>query len=267
MQENRTTSFDVLATNYDQSFTASFTGYHQRAMVRKWLSEFFKDKASLNILEINCGTGEDALWLASLGHKVIATDASLAMIETAKRKLLFNPSAKADFRVCTFAQLKYQFAEQKFDLVFSNFSGLNCISPAELKSLSGDILKLLNPNGFFALVVFGKHCLWESFYYLAKLDPKHAFRRWTNRRVTVFLKENDRQDIFYYSIRHIKQLLNLKLVAVKPVGLFIPPSYLEGKMKKHKMFSKLLIWLECHFGSTFLSAFADHTYILLKNEQ
>ena len=38
------------------------------------------------MLEINCGTGIDADWLAKKGHFVIASDISSKMIEIAKKK-------------------------------------------------------------------------------------------------------------------------------------------------------------------------------------
>ena len=38
------------------------------------------------MLEINCGTGIDADWLAKKGHFVIASDISSKMIEIAKNK-------------------------------------------------------------------------------------------------------------------------------------------------------------------------------------
>src|SRR5829696_5009364 len=120
-------AFDVLAADYDDAFSKTAIGFHQRTVSRKWLQVFLAGKASLKILEINCGTGDDALWLASLGHEVVATDRSGKMIEHAKGKLAFyNKRNAPQFSVCDFKDLHIQFANQQFDLVFSNFAGLNC---------------------------------------------------------------------------------------------------------------------------------------------
>ncbi|WP_315817338.1 methyltransferase domain-containing protein [Paraflavitalea speifideaquila] len=81
-------AFDVLAADYDTSFSHSLTGHAQRMVSRAWLQSFLAGKGTLRILEINCGTGEDALWLASLGHTVIATDQSERMIGEAREKQL-----------------------------------------------------------------------------------------------------------------------------------------------------------------------------------
>ena len=40
---------------------------------------------------MNCGTGEDARWLASQGMQVLATDISAPMIEVAQCKLAGLP--------------------------------------------------------------------------------------------------------------------------------------------------------------------------------
>jgi len=56
------TAFDQLAADYDQRFTYSIIGRAQRDSILKILSNTFK--ANDNILELNCGTGEDAIFLA-----------------------------------------------------------------------------------------------------------------------------------------------------------------------------------------------------------
>ena len=79
-------AFDTLAAEYDLQFTTSLVGREQRRCTRKWLSRVVAGQNKLQILEINCGTGEDALWLSKMGHEVIATDQSPAMIAKAKQK-------------------------------------------------------------------------------------------------------------------------------------------------------------------------------------
>src|ERR1700750_2270801 len=98
-----TSVFDNMASTYDADFTMSGIGKLQRERVWFFLSALLQKKgAALKILEINCGTGEDALRLAALGHQVIATDASAVMIETAKAKLPGTLEAKLQFVQCAF---------------------------------------------------------------------------------------------------------------------------------------------------------------------
>ena len=77
-------AFDTLAENYDAHFTRSSIGRAQRDAVWRKAVEVFRGE--LSILELNCGTGEDALFLASQGHRVTALDASRAMIDRASQR-------------------------------------------------------------------------------------------------------------------------------------------------------------------------------------
>jgi ubiquinone/menaquinone biosynthesis C-methylase UbiE len=70
----------------------------------------------LKILEINCGTGEDALHFAEMGHEVVAIDESKVMIEKSQQKLyrskINNPQIK--FIQCSFSGLIDHFKNEKF---------------------------------------------------------------------------------------------------------------------------------------------------------
>lgn len=264
---NEQAAFDVLAADYDTAFGQSLTGQAQRLVSRSWLQSFLQGKGKLRILEINCGTGDDALWLASLGHTVIATDQSPRMIQEAREKVPAGiPGANPVFRVCSFEALYSTFHDQQFDLVFSNFAGLNCLSPQQLARLSQALQQLLTDDGYIAAVIFGKYCWWETCYYLLKGDRRNAFRRWTHQPVLARLTATVSQPVFYYSVRRFVQgLPSFSLLAKKPVGLFIPPSYMEHNMRRNKRVFDFLVKLERLVQPGALcSALADHTYLLLK---
>lgn len=258
MLMSKRSQFDVLAGHYDVVFTKSRTGRAQRMMSRKWLQPLLT--GTMHILEINCGTGEDAYWLAKQGHMVTATDQSNRMIAMAKAKGVHtNPS----FYTCAFDTLIKTFPKQQFDLVFSNFAGMNCVSPADLFVLSSELHALLKPGGHLAAVIFGKHCLWELLYYLGKGKMRAACRRWTNKPVMVPLADGVYQPVYYYSISRFAQLMYpMQLVQKKPVGLFIPPSYMEGAMQQRRHFFRTLEHLEQR--AAWLPSLADHVFLLFK---
>jgi SAM-dependent methyltransferase len=262
-------AFDVLAADYDTSFSHSLTGQAQRMVSRAWLQSFLAGKGMLRILEINCGTGEDAIWLASLGHTVIATDQSEHMIHEARAKTLpDSPYASPIFIACSFETLSSHFNDEMFDLVFSNFAGLNCISPVQLTTLNQQLQQLLTADGHIAAVIFGKYCWWETCYYLLRADRRNAFRRWTRKPVMARLTDSVSQPIFYYSVRRfMKSMRPFYLLEKRPIGLFIPPSYMEHSMQRNKRVFGLLVKLEQLIQRvSFCSALADHTYLLLKKQ-
>jgi ubiquinone/menaquinone biosynthesis C-methylase UbiE len=270
MRLNKATTFNVLAGAYDTGFVESLTGSAQRRVTYKWLRPLLAGKPNMQLLEINCGTGADAFWMAQKGHAVTATDASPAMIEKAQRKAVLTPAPNQPvFQICAFDQLLTTFPGRQFDGIVSNFAGLNCVAPAAMNGLANQFYQLLKPGGYFAAVLFGKYCLWETMYYLLKAQPTQAFRRWTNKKVMVPLSAHVQQPVYYYSIKAFTQLMApLQLIEKKPVGLCIPPSWMEGFMQKHRRFYQNLVqWEEKTGNASMATSLADHAFLLFKKEE
>ena len=53
--------FDIPSKNYDSVFTFSEIGKAQRQRVYHFASKYINPATPLDILELNCGTGEDAI--------------------------------------------------------------------------------------------------------------------------------------------------------------------------------------------------------------
>ena len=77
--------FDQMAADYDDVFTRSMIGRAQRDSVWSVLNRTFR--SGDHILELNCGTGEDALFLSRNSIAVTACDASEQMIAVASSRL------------------------------------------------------------------------------------------------------------------------------------------------------------------------------------
>jgi ubiquinone/menaquinone biosynthesis C-methylase UbiE len=263
---NAESPFDTLASTYDADFTGSNIGRLQRERVWSFLQGLLIAKqGSLKIMEINCGTGEDAVRLALLGHKVIAADASAAMIEKAKEKSASYPiDLPVQFVVCSFEQLSALFANEQFDLVFSNFGGLNCIDQTALEQLSKDLYALIKPGGHLFFVIMGRCCLWEIFYYGTRGKLRTALRKF--RKSVNFTVNGTTIPVHYYSPAIIKKIFttSFSFLQQHPVGLFIPPSYLEKKFELRPRWLDRLNRLEKSSGYSFLSLFADHFCINFK---
>ncbi len=75
------TPFDKIALTYDELFTNTAIGKLQRNIVRKYLDETLPTNQRISILELNCGTGEDAVYFAKKGFDVLATDVSDDMLK------------------------------------------------------------------------------------------------------------------------------------------------------------------------------------------
>ncbi len=74
-------AFDKVAVSYDELFTRTSIGRAQREQVWKRLEKAFAPGD--RVLELNCGTGEDARYLGQRGRSILACDASAMMINVA----------------------------------------------------------------------------------------------------------------------------------------------------------------------------------------
>ena len=252
-------SFDPVADLYDETFSNTRIGKAQRDIVWKYLRK--KNLINKNILELNCGTGVDAIYLAQK-NRVTATDASEVMLGITEAKI-YQDDLQSNCKTILW-NLNDQFTgdkEEKYDLIFSNFGGLNCISPEALKNLSSELYSLLKPGGEMIFVVMGRKCLWESFYFLLKGKFRSIFRRRKKEALIALIGENSFIKTWYYSPKQLKRILetNFNFTLQKPVGFFIPPSYLESYFKQKKGFLRFLVRMERSISSvSILSNYADH---------
>lgn len=257
--------FDAVASIYDQSFSNTLIGKAQRDIVWKYLDQHLPANP-ISILEINCGTGEDATYLAGKGHSVLATDASTEMIQIVSQKISTNNLSNKIETAIWDLNNPFPFANKKFDLIFSNFGGINCLSPDALKKLNTTCSQLLNENGKLIFVVMGRFCLMESIYFLLKGKFKSAFRRSSKKPVQAKIGGDGMIDIWYYKpselIRNFSP--DFKYVTKRPVGLFVPPSYLENYFSKRKKTFRLFLKVDRTFSSmSFTSSLSDHYIIEL----
>lgn len=109
-----------------------------------------------SILDVGCGTGEDALWLAAQGYAVHGIDPSSAMISEANAKAARSGSS-ATFE-CRSLEA-FGGTAQRFDTVVSNFGALNCVPLATWTEI---VPRLLTPSGRGFVVLMGRKPLPEN---------------------------------------------------------------------------------------------------------
>src|SRR5579862_3091860 len=149
-------AFDSIAERYDELFTQSLIGRAQRRVVWDELARAFSPFD--HVFELNCGTGEDALFLARRGVSVLACDASPAMISVAQRRSVSEaPEANLQFQILSNESLDRLRPNIQFDGAFSNFSGLNCVE--DISPIARNLGKLVRSNGHLILCVSSRFCL------------------------------------------------------------------------------------------------------------
>lgn len=252
-------AFDQHASDYDSVFTHSETGKRQRRRVHRYLSRYIDPSVLPQVLELNCGTGEDAVWLAARGHQVTATDLSAQMLEKARKKAE-TAGLVIRFEKAAFEEISGKFETGSFDFIFSDFGGLNCTDRQGLEKLARDCHRLLKPGGRFIAVIMGDQCSWEKFYFRLKGDQKKMHRR--KEKNGTETKIGDAVfTTWYYAPEEIRMIFSpgFRFIRNIPVGWAIPPSYLEPRFKNRKLLLGFLSAIESLFSPfSFTSCRADH---------
>ena len=252
-------AFDRIAQVYDQRFTDSLIGRAQREAVWRVLTKTFHANDSL--LELNCGTGEDAIFLASKGISVFACDASPQMIARATQRLQHDaPPTTVVFCDLPTERIGELHPDVPFDGAFSNFSGLNCV--ANLDAVASSLANLVKPNGRLVLCFSTRFCLIEILYYLVRGQWRKAFRRC--RGATKETLNDVEFKVFYPTIRSIRKSFapEFRLSSFTGIGVTVPPSYLEAWARKHRHLFLLLRRLEGLFATLpILRSTGDHVLL------
>ena len=232
-------AFSRQSAIFDEIYSSNLIIQYKRRRVRDHVQQWLRPNS--RILELNAGTGDDAIWFARQGHNVHATDISTGM----QKKMLEKVSkseveSKITNELCSFTELPHLHDKGPYDLIFSNFAGLNCTGALDkvLTSFSA----LLKPGGVVTLVILPKFCLWESMLFL-RGEFKTAFRRFFSNNGVKAHIEGEYFTCWYYNpsyiINNMKDSFNI--LSIEGLCTVVPPSYFENFPNKRP---SLFNWLK-----------------------
>lgn len=246
-------AFDSFAATYDVDFTSSAPGQWLRGAVLLRLAPFLRP--GLRVLDLGCGTGEDAIWLARSGCDVTAVDSSPAMLDRVRQKALANNVA--DKIISHQLDLNAPAGlPGSYDLVLSNFGALNCA--IDLAPIGALVRSVLAPGGTVAFNVMGRFCAWESLWYGLR-GRRAAIRRW--RGMSTAAIGRSRIPVRYWSAGEIRSALGREfhLQSVHGIGIALPPSDLFPIFHNRPwLFRRLVRWEARLSRSPILARLADH---------
>jgi ubiquinone/menaquinone biosynthesis C-methylase UbiE len=205
--------FSRLASRYDELWTRTTIGRLQREAVWRRVDPLFQPGDS--VLDLGCGTGEDAIHFMNSGIRVRAIDASCGMVRIARSRGVDASELRIE---------ELELLEGSYDGVISNFGALNCVE--KLDAIRTPLARLVRPGGHLAVCMIGGFCLWETAWYLLHAQPRKAFRRLNQGGAVSSLRVR----VYYPSISRISGALlpDFELVRWYGVGIFVPPSYVNG---------------------------------------
>ena len=190
------------------------------------------------ILELNAGTGADAVFFARLGFPVHATDLSPGMVLQIEEKLSSHGlQGKLTAQWASFFELD-SLTTGPFQYIFSNMGGVNCAH--DLRRITKFLPGRLLPGGFVTWVVMPPVCLWELTLVL-RGEFKTATRR-LSRLGVLSNVEGIQFMTYYYTPRQVIQAFGKSFRPVRLQGLsvFTPPADHKGFPAKHPCLYRFL---------------------------
>ena len=235
-------AFSRQARGFDDSDAGNTIIQYKRNRVREHVLRYLPAYAS--VLELNAGTGTDAVWFAERGFRVHATDIAEGMQERLREKVRIRGVGDlVTTELCSFTDLENLRQRGPFDLIYSNFAGLNCTG--DLDRVLQSFWPLLRPGGQVSLVILPKFCLWETLM-LFRGKFRTAFRRvFSGRKGARSHVEGHHFRCWYYSPSYVMRHLgkDYELLSLEGLCTLVPPSYIEGFAEKHPMAYRMLrVW-------------------------
>jgi len=253
-------AFSKQSVVFDELYSADRIIQYKRVRVRTHVQQYAKPGG--RILELNAGTGEDAIYFAKKGYRVHATDISIGMQTVLKQKVnQVNLSEMITTETCSFTALETLIDKGPYNHIFSNFAGLNCTD--RLDKVLSSFSPLLTKDGVVTLVILPEFCLWE-FALLLKGKWKTALRRFAGKKGASSHIEGEYFTCWYYNPSYVKKQLGdaFEVLSVEGLCTLVPPSYIEGFGEKYPRLFRMLCRIENRWKSTWPWRFIGDYYII-----
>jgi ubiquinone/menaquinone biosynthesis C-methylase UbiE len=237
-------AFDRAAPNYDVLYQANPVMAWMRSESLTALMTAFAPGSRL--LEIGCGTGDEAIALSRAGYRIVATDIAPGMIEAARTKAQTLGLGKVNWRVLAAGRLTDllgEYGSASFDGAYASFGALNC--EPELAPVFDALACLLRPGAALVCSVMNRWCAWEIGWELLHLHPRRALRRLGKGWLMAGLASPDGSlpvPVLYYTPRGLERAFapQFRLQAAFGLPVLLPPPYLAHLLDQHSaLFSRL----------------------------
>jgi ubiquinone/menaquinone biosynthesis C-methylase UbiE len=258
--QNASTAFSKQAPVFDSIEEQNAILHWMRLQVHTYCRQYFRPGD--NILELNCGTGRDAVFFAAQGMIVHATDIAEGMIAQLEQKITAGKIENITTQICSYSELD-KIERRDFDHIFSDFGGLNCT--AQIEQVVAQFKSRLKPGGTATLVIMPPVCPWEILLAL-KGNFKTATRRFKNGGLDSQVEGVHFNTYYFTSSRVIKAFGNdFRKLQLRGLAALVPPPYLEKFPKKFpKLFKVLTKWDEKLTRYFPFNRYADHFILTMQ---
>jgi SAM-dependent methyltransferase len=256
-------AFDSVAADYDGP--SGNNALIQRLRARTMAAVIKHIPAGSSILDLGCGTGLDAAFLAQQGYRVTAIDWSPEMIHRAQARIAeLGLQDKVDVRHLGIQELD-QLPKGAFAGAYSDLGPLNCVP--DLHAAARLIADALRPGGKLVLSVIGRVCPWEWIVFGMKGQWSRARVRFSKTPVPVPLNG---QTVWtaYYSPREFSAAFaaaGFEILSLRALSLLVPPPYMIAFAERRPRLIEFLQRVEDRVaGWPLLREWGDHFLIVLQ---
>jgi SAM-dependent methyltransferase len=178
---------------WDQFFRQRRESGHDLDWAGQWTRPFLiplREAGVRTILELGCGTGNDAARLAAEGYSVTATDLSGEAIGQARAKF----GSMATFRVADMTE-RLPFPDGDFDAAMSNVA-MHMFPDSVTRAVFAEVRRLVRPGGLFL-------------FHVNALEDRPLRARWQPARELEpdYVAEESGQTMHYFSEAYLRELL------------------------------------------------------------
>ncbi len=264
-------AFDAVAPVYDRTYGPEAN--RMMAWMREENLSILRSTFTLGgrLLEIGCGTGDEAIALARMGFHVTATDISPTMVAITKEKAAAaGLSEKVTTAVFPAGRLKELQSGNLFDGAFASFGSLNC--EPNIADLGTALTSLLKKGAFFVCSFMPRLSPFEITWFLVHAHPNIAMRRmkpgW--QITSIAGRGNIKSEVLvrYLSPRVVQRDLSPYFTKLKSVslGLILPPPYLNGLYQAQKRLWRILEPFERRLRKGWpWNSMGDHIVMIFEN--
>ncbi len=242
-------AFSAEATVYDEGFGRNPIGQRFRAVFQARLATLFP--AGARVLDLGCGTGEDALSMAARGVFVHAIDVAPGMAARTRSKADALRLDARHLHVETRPAEDVAGCGRDFDGAYSDFGALNC---ADLRAVGQGLARALRPGAPVLLSLMGPYPLpaWLS----ARLRARPPVRGARVPRVAGLEVATD-----YLPIHEVRRRLGDAFTwrGARALGVLMPdPNYAAWGQRWPRLLATLAHAEDCVRGWPGLRALGDH---------
>jgi SAM-dependent methyltransferase len=218
-----------------------------------------------SLLDLGCGTGLDATYLARHGYRVTAIDWAPGMVRRSRERV----AAEGLDRSVTVHHLGIHELDRlpaaTFDAAYSNLGSLNCVPDLQAAALS--ISARLHMNGILVALVLGRFSPWEIVLFGLKGRWSRASARWSADTVPVPLN-GFRVWTRYYRPSEFSSAFTaagFRVISLRALGLVTPPPYQFAFAERHGRVVDVLQALEDRVATLpGLRQWGDHFLVTLR---